>query len=286
VDKKLGLNETNNVAVMLPLDPRATIIDWRNSEPVSLQERDLSAQPPANALFAGGVPSSVSAARAFTGLQNDLEYYLYRTQAFTILSNPTVKLVAEPGENERDFRARCQQAAREARDEAIDEIREKYETKIKRLMDQKAKEEDELAEDKSQLQGRVGEEILTGLDTVAGLFGLFGTRRRRSLSGVSRVASKQRLQARARADVEESVEAIKRMEADLADVQAEMQAEMSATTEVWVKAAADVQQLQVAPRKTDIDVHLVALAWAPKWEVTYQDARGLTRTDTVPAFSA
>ena len=70
VDKKLGLNETNDVAVMLPLDPQATIVDWRDSEPVSLQERDLSAQPPADALFAGGVPASVSAARALARLQD------------------------------------------------------------------------------------------------------------------------------------------------------------------------------------------------------------------------
>ena len=121
----------------------------------------------------------------------------------------------------------------------MDEVREKYETRLKRLMDQREKEEDELARDKSQLQGRVGEEILTGLDTVAGMFGLFGTRRRSSLSGVSRVASKQRMQARARVDVQESVDAIKRMEADLADLQDQMQAEMSATTDVWAKAAND-----------------------------------------------
>ena len=285
VDRKLGVNETNDVAVMLSVDPKATIVDWRDSEPVSLQERDLATQPPDGALFAGSVPASVSAGRALTRLQSDLEDYLYRSQAFTLLSNPTVKLIAKPGENERDFHARCQQAAREARDKAVDDVRAKYETKLRRLTDQKVKEEDELARDKGQLDGRVGEEILTGLDTVAGMFGLFGTRRRSSVSGVSRVASKQRMQARARADVQESVEAIKRMEADLSELQSQMQAEMSATTDVWAKAADDVQQLQVAPKKSDIDVHLVALAWAPKWEVTYQDARGLTRTETVPAFT-
>jgi len=28
----------------------------------------------------------------------------------------------------------------------------------------------------------------------------------------------------------------------------------------------------------------VALAWAPNWEVTYEDARGRARTDVVPAY--
>lgn len=286
VDKKTGLNETNDVALMLPVDPQASVIDWRASQPVSVTDRDLATEPPVGAMFAGGIPSSLSASRALTRLQTDLADYLYRTQAFTLLNNPTLKLFAKPGENERDFRARCQQVAREQRDQAVDDVRAKYETKLQRLSDQKAKEEQELASDKAQLQGRVSEEILTGLDTVAGMFGLFGTRRRNSLSGVSRVASKQRMQARARADVQESEEAIKKMEADLADLKSQMEAEMSATTDVWAKAADDVKEVRVAPRKSDVDVHLVALAWAPSWEVTYQDARGLARTETVPAYGA
>jgi hypothetical protein len=286
VDRKTGLNESNDVAMVLPIDPQATVIDWRNSEPISLTERDLATDPPEGALFAGGVPSSISAAHALTKLEGDLADHLYRTQAFTLLTNPTLKLFAKPGENERDFHARCQQAAREARDKAVDDVRSKYETKLDRLTEQKDREEEELASDKAQLQGRVGEEILTGLDTVAGMFGLFGTRRRGSLSGVSRVASKQRMQSRARASVQESEDAIKRLETDLAELKSQMEAEMSATTDVWTKAAEDIQEVKVAPRKTDIDVHLVTLAWMPTWEVTYQDARGLARTEAVPAFNA
>ena len=153
------------------------------------------------------------------------------------------------------------------------------------MSDQKEREEQELESDKAQLQGRVGEEILSGLDTVAGMFGLFGTRRRSSLSGVSRVASKQRMQSKARGNVQESVDAIKRLEGDLTELKGEMEAEMSAVTDVWTKAADDIQQMQVAPKKSDVDVHLVALAWAPKWQITYQDARGLARMETVDAFS-
>ena len=53
VDRKSGLNESNDVAVMLPLDPGSTVVDWRDSEPVDIQERDLATQPPAGAVFAG-----------------------------------------------------------------------------------------------------------------------------------------------------------------------------------------------------------------------------------------
>ena len=284
-DRKLGLDETQDFALMLPLDPNARSVDWRDAQPVELNERDLETQPPSNALFAGGIPASISAARGLSRMAADLTDHLYRNQAFTLLYNPPLKLYAKAGETERDFRARCQQVAREKRDELVDEIRKKYDVKLQRLADRKAKEEQELAEDKAQLTGRVGEEILSGLDSVAGLFGLFGSRKRKSVSSLSKAATKRRITAQAQANIDESKAEIARIEEDLATLQSDMEAEMSDATEEWTQTAEQVEEVKVAPRKSDIDVHLVTLAWTPNWEVSYQDSRGLARTDTVPAYS-
>ena len=202
-----------------------------------------------------------------------------------MLYNPTLKLYAKPGETERDFRARLQQAVREQRDAAVDKIRDEYETRLDGVTTKKEKEAAELAEDRAQLQGRVGEEIFSGLDSVAGLFGLFGTRRRKSLSGISKAATKRRMTATAQADIDESVAKIKQFDEQIAELKSQMEAEMTDATDKWTKAADDVQEVKVAPKKSDIDVRLVSLAWKPNWEVTYQDARGLTRTEVVPAFN-
>ncbi len=131
----------------------------------------------------------------------------------------------------------------------------------------------------------MGEEIFSGLDSVAGMFGLFGTRRRKSLSGISKAATKRRMTATAQADIDESVAKIKQIESEIAELKSQMEAEMSDATDKWTKAADDMQEVKVAPRKSDIDVRLVSLAWKPSWEVTYQDARGLARTEIVPAFN-
>jgi hypothetical protein len=91
--------------------------------------------------------------------------------------------------------------------------------------------------------------------------------------------------ATAQADIDESVAKIKQFDEQIAQIKSDMEAEMSAATEEWTRAAEDVQEVNVAPKKSDIDVRLVSLAWKPSWEVTYQDARGLTRTEVVPAFA-
>ena len=284
-DRKLGLDETQEFALMLPLDPAARTVDWRDAQPVELKDRDLETEPPSNALFTGGIPASISGARGLSKMAADLTDHLYRNQAFTLLYNPALKLYAKPDENERDFRARCQQVAREQRDELVDDIRRKYDVKLQRLADRKAKEEEELAEDKAQLSGRLGEEILSGLDGVAGMFGLFGTRKRKSVSSLSKAATKRRITAQAQADIDESKAEITRIEEDLATLQSDMEAEMSEATEEWTQSAEQMEEVKVAPRKSDVEVHLVALAWMPSWEVSYQDGRGLARIDTVPAYS-
>ena len=282
-DRKLGLDETQELALMLPLDPDARSVDWRNAQPVELNERQLETQPPRDALFAGGIPASVSAARGLTKMATDLTDHLYRNQAFTLLYNPALKLYAAPDEDERDFRARCQLVAREKRDELVDDIRKKYDVKLQRLADRKAKEEEDLSDSKAQLTGRVGEEILSGLDSVAGLFGLFG--RRKSVSSLSKVATKRRITAKAQANIDKTKAEIERLEEDLATLESDMEAEMSEATEEWTQAAEQIEEVKVTPRKSDIDVHLVTLAWMPSWEVSYQDNRGLVRTDIVPAYS-
>ena len=63
-----------------------------------------------------------------------------------------------------------------------------------------------------------------------------------------------------------------------------LKVDANALTEQWTSAAADIQKTKIAPKKSDIDVQMVALAWAPTWEVTYEDSRGRSRTDAVPAY--
>ena len=93
------------------------------------------------------------------------------------------------------------------------------------------------------------------------------------------------LPEKAQADIDESKAEIERIEGEVATLQADMEEELSALTESWTEAAEKIEEVKVAPRKSDIDVHLVALAWAPSWEVSYEDLRGLQRTESVLAYS-
>ena len=209
--------------------------------------------------------------------------HLYRNQTFILAYNPTLKLYGRPKEADRDFRVRCQQAAREGRDAAVDKMRDQYDVKLKRLDDRLARAQETLAQDKAEYKGRGVEEVLSGLSTVAGVLGIFG--RRRGLGGLSTAATKRRLTSSTQADIRDTEAGIARLQADVDELKGQMEADADALAKQWAATAQDVQTTKIVPRKTDVDVQTVVLAWAPTWEIGYEDARGRGRADTVAGYS-
>jgi len=282
VDRARKVDEQRDCSYLLPLSERASVITWKEALPVPVGARDLEDQANQGALFVPGLPEAVSDAKAINALSKDFVDHLYRNEVYLLSYNSTLNLYAAPNEPERDFSVRCQQAAREARDAEVDKLRTKYEQKIKQMEERKAKEEAELSRDQATYKERARRETLSDISTVAGALGLFG--RRGGLGKLGNLGTKRRTSGTAKADVRESQEAIARIEDELKQLAAEMEEEAKAVTERWSAAVDDIEQVKVLPKRTDIDVHTVAVAWAPSWEVTYEDARGRGRTDVLPAY--
>ena len=161
------------------------------------------------------------------------------------------------------------QAAREARDDELDKVRALYQKKIDDLNKRLAKEQQELDADKANYTGRIAEEAVSGASVLAGLFGLG---RRKSLSSI---ATRRRMTTSAKADIEESEQAIARMQTDMAGLEAEYQKAVEAATAQWESSAEQIEKAKISPRRSDIDVELVSLAWAPHWWIDYD---GRTRS--------
>jgi hypothetical protein len=282
VDRARKVDEQRSCSYLLPLSERVSLITWKDAFTVPVGARDLEDQANQGALFVPGLPEGVSDAKAINALSKDFLDHLYRNEVYLLPYNSTLKLYAEPNESERDFSVRCQQAAREARDAEVDRLRTKYEQKIKQLEERKEREEAELSRDKATYSERARRETLSDISTVAGALGLFG--KRGGLGRLTSLGTKRRTSATAKADVKESEGAIARIEDELQQLAAEMEDEAKAVTERWSKTVDDIEQVKVLPKRTDIDVHTVAIAWAPSWEITYEDARGRGRTDVMPAY--
>ncbi len=268
VSKKYDVDEERHVAMLLePADSRGGA-DWEEGDELALDYRDLSDRAFGDALFAE-VPATLTTAAKLKSLSKDFADHLYRKHAVVLSTHAALKLASKPGEAHGDFAARCRDAAREARDAEVDKLSEKFEKKIDKLRDKLGRE----------YQARKREEIVSAGESVLSVF--LG---RRSSRAVSTAARKRRMTTKAKADISESKAAIADLEEDIADLQDEMREDAAEITSRWEESLGELEEVKVTPRRTDIDVEILALAWAPHWELTYEDERGRERTDAVPAY--
>jgi len=79
--------------------------------------------------------------------------------------------------------------------------------------------------------------------------------------------TKRRLTSTAKAGVKESEEMIKKYEAELADIDKQMEAELDALQNQRSQSAGIIREVTVAPLKKDIVVELFGLAWVPQYAI-------------------
>jgi hypothetical protein len=263
---------SEEVAYLLSLGGEGHIVDWSQGRAFEA-EVDLERAPEAGARFAP-LPQEMGDSKRYTALRKEFEDYLYYHSSISLWYNPHLKLYSEPMEGEKAFQRRCRKAAEEAYEAEAEKLRDKYERELDRIEDRLRREERELEEDEIEYEARKQEEVLSGVESVLGIF--TGRKSSRRLSAASR---KRRMTKQARADVEESEEVIEELEAQIDELEEEAKGELEALKGEWSERIDEVEEIEVRPRRADVKVTLFALAWLPQWQVA-----GGGQVVSVPAF--
>jgi len=225
------------------------------------------------------LPQSINEAKEFKALKKALEDHLYRSSSVTLLYSPVVKAYSQPEESEREFRMRLQQMAREDRDAEVDKIEKRYQTRLRKLQDRRSRAEAALVKKRAEADARQRETLVSVGESVVGMF--VG---RRSMRVASTALSKQRQASSAKMDVAKAEDAVEAAQQETKVLEQELQEEVAATRGRWDEALGELEEVPITPRKSDIQVDLLALAWAPHWQITYKGPRGSTRAEAVPAY--
>jgi hypothetical protein len=89
--------------------------------------------------------------------------------------------------------------------------------------------------------------------------------------------------AKAKLEIEETKDEIADIQEETAEMESELKEAADEIAHRWDDAVNELTTDEVKPRRTDVDVQLVALAWLPHWLISYDD-RGRTRTTAIPAY--
>ncbi len=267
---KVGVAARRNVCLLADFTETPAGIDWGEAREEELREDDLEKFPHAPDATFGEPPGAGTEGKSYPVWGNAFKEWIYRNGKLDLLKSPATGMLSEAGEPERDFRIRLKQAGREKRDRQVERLRQKYAPKIAALQDRirragqtVEREKAEAGQQKLQTAISFGAAILTALTG----------RKAMSRSTLGRAATTARGAGRTlkeSQDVARAEENLLALRKQLEEMQALMEQE---TAEVGAGAdplSEELEKCEIRPKKADISVAMVALAWFPYW----RDDRG------------
>ena len=261
-DSKTRLDTSVDVFVLTPILDQALPVSWDHNQPVGFALNDLEKGPQPGASFTA-LPAPAAQTRSYTAWNRDFNAWLYASQKLELLRSPSTALVSNPGESERDFRVRLQQSAREQRDRSAEALRQKYAARIATLQEKIRKAQQTVERETAQARQA---EMQTVISVGATLLGAFMGRKSASRSNIGRATTALRGASRAadqKNDIERAQDTLVTYQQQLQELNDQFQAEAGGLQSKIDPAIEQLEPLTIRPKKTDLAVQLMALAWAP-----------------------
>jgi len=263
---KSNVDVWESLTLVVPLGESLPPTLWEDSESFVEDGPELEKSVPAEACSYAPLPGELTRPKKFASLATSLKDHLYQNHALTMWKSAEFKLNSRPGEAEADFRLRLSQAARESRDSAVEKLRAKYAPKLLAIQERIRKAQQKVEKEQSQSTEKV---MQAALSFGSSILGALTGRKLASAANVNRAATAMRAAGRIgreKQDValaEESVQALQQ-QLDALDTQAKGEAEE--LQESVSPEKLELEQIEIKPKKSDIGVTQVALAWVP-WSI-------------------
>jgi hypothetical protein len=261
-DANARVDTNEDVLVLAPVTDGPEPVRWEEAQPAPFALSDLEREAAPAAVFEPP-PAPASVPKSWEAWARDFAAWLFRTRRVDLLKSPSTGEVSAPNESERDFRARLRQKAREERDAVAETLRSRYAARLAALADRRRRAEQAVAREKEET---TSQGIQTAISIGATVLGALLGRKVASATNIGRATTAARGAGRTMkqaGDIGRAKENVAAIDQQIAALEGELQAELdqraAATDPVTEKLAA----LPLRPKKSDISVRLVALAWVP-----------------------
>jgi len=271
-DAKTDIDLTHDVICLAEITDAAVAVNWPDAETVELADAELEKTPAGEDAAYTPLPRDAAKPKSYDSWKKTYTDYLYRNQRVTIFKSKALKEISKPGESERDFRVRLQQAAHEERDRKVEQLRQKFAPKVAALEERIRRAEQAVEREKEQSKQSI---FSAALSFGSSVLGAFMGRKVVSATNVSKAATAARSAGRTMKEsqdvkmAEENVGALQKQKETLEKQFQEEVDKLAATVDPLTDKLLEVS---LKPKKTNITVRLVALVWAPHWRLGQQTA--------------
>lgn len=247
-----GLDSWEERVIVAPLSDRAP---WDSAELLDPDDVELDREAPREARFIAPPAGSVSKAR-FRSYPKQIRSHAYQSLSKCLWQCKALKLRSEPGETKAQFAARVQLASREHRDAEVQKLQKRFAERVERMKERIDHAEQRVAREKSQYDQQ---KLQTGISMGATILGaIFG---RGGIGGATTTARGAGRIARERDDLVRAEDALRERQNALRALEIEAEEEIRAVQRELTGAQPAIEEIVVRPRKSDIGVSDLRLAW-------------------------
>ncbi|GBD89615.1 AAA-like domain protein [bacterium BMS3Abin04] len=267
-NQRRNIDLSKPVQLMTLMKNDVLTVNFNDSEKLDVELSELSKKPEKNIQF-DNLPRAAANKKNYALWEKDFKEFLYRTYFIELLKSPTLNLTSRPNESAKDFKIRLRQIARERRDEWIEKKRKTYAKKIDALQTKIKRAADRIQIEESQSKQQ---KLQAAISFGATLLGAFLGRKAVSRSTIGKAGTTIRSAGRVikeSQDVNRAKENLRILNSKLQELQNSFQEEVDGFTEKFDISTEEFEKVLIRPKKSDIDVTLVSLLWAP-----YKDENG------------
>ena len=262
INDRINLRKSRELFLITAVTDNVFPVEWDQANELDISLSDLETGPAQGVIFEA-LPASAGDSKNYTKWSREFMDWLYRNQELVLMQSKLFKQVSEPGESERDFRVRLQQNAREQRDNTMDKLRKKYNSRINTLEDRVRRSEQTLRSREDQAKQH---KMQTAISVGTTLLGSFLGKSPISASTLGRATTAARGAGRVQKGQEDAKRAAETLEVHRQQLQ-ELEEEFKRETELLSSAmdpmTEELEQFTVKPLKKDILLRMFTLAWAP-----------------------
>jgi len=267
VSAKAKLDTWIDMAFIAPVPQRRPVVDWKIATAIPGADLELNGEGRDDASFSK-LPAPATLSKNYTQWKKELKSFLYQNRTLKILKCNELKTVSKPGEPEGEFRGRIGHLAHEKRDLEVEKIKKRYSKKLDTLRDRLRRAEDRIEREKAQYgQQKISTAISIGSTILGALMG----RKLTSVGSATTAARGASRASRERGDIQRAIDEMEAQQEKLRAMEDDFQQSLEKMEEKLDPSALEFSEINVRPRKSDIVVHELGLAWTP-WRV---DADGI-----------
>ncbi len=257
-NKKRGIDKIVTNHVLAPEADSFGSIDWSEMEEV--QPNVLSPDPfRSKNVFYEDIPEEFNQLKKLKSHGKELNDYLYQNSRLCLKVHKDLEIYQNQDESHQEFMSRLKQAARERRDLEIEKLEKKYEKQLDRLENKIEKLSRDLSSDEAEYEARKREEIIGIGETVLGYF----MGRKRTTGGTT-ASRRRRMTSKVKREIEDTKEEIEDLQKDYEELESELREQVGDITDRWSDVSNQVEEIEVKPRRTDIRIESLMIAWKPR----------------------